>query len=775
MIRFPRSRGALLLAAAPLPLLIGALPAFAAQDPVPEDEPAPVQEVLVTAQRRAEPIEATPVAIAVLDERDIVTRKLDDIKDLVAFTPGFSGSSDDSFIDSLAVRGIVSNDYGIGGDPAIGIFKDGVYQGRTGSAVTSFFDIERTEALRGPQGFLFGRNAIAGAVNVITNKPSLDAIKGHVYLGLGEMNRVEAQAAVNLPLGEHWAVRVAGYQVRADGWVDNVFTPDRNDRLMGEDKQAARVSLLYTDGPLRVVATGEYERRRLDGTPYRASNDDREVLDAIDGALGGTLVIRGGPQDVDTDLVDPRDDGSVYGANVQADLELGFATLTSISAYRRHRFFYSEDFDGTPLLLGNYTQRQRGSYASQEIRLVSPSGGRLTWSAGLSGYRETVRARFTNEADETSVCVAGYGYADCEELTQDLYGTSYVPAAGGVLIDVNDARSINTGLSAYADANYRLLDKLQLGLGVRHSWDRKKFGLNIPVSAGTLGNIWTFSYYTDGFVEAAKSWSGTTPRAYLRYEIQPDLSVYASITRGYKAGGFGSFTVTAPSEIEEFGLVPAGTTPDDFAPETVWSKEAGIKGRLWNGRLRFDLTGFHYVYRNLQSVFFDTETRTQQVNNVGRVHGYGVEAQATLRLGRWFDVNGNVTYTRTEKRGDRDCTLRDCGGLPNPSWTSSGVATFHYPVGASEAYLSGEWMYEGRGRQSFDWRGVTRRRGHTEANLRLGYRSDAGWEANAYVQNLFDARYYNGFENNGDLTPANVWGVSQPRNIGLNLRWRFDG
>ena len=740
---------------------------------VQADAPLPA-EILVTAQRRAEPIGTTPVAISALDERDIVTRKLDDIKGIVTFAPGFSGSTDDSFIDSLAIRGIVSNDYGIGGDPAVGIFKDGVFQGRTGSAVTSLFDIERAEALRGPQGFLFGRNAIAGAINVLTNKPRLDRTEGHVYLGYGEVNRIEAEAALSVPLGPRWAARLAGYHTAADGWVDNAFTPDRDDRLMGENRSALRGSLLFANGVLRVTATAEYERRRLDGTPYRASNDDREVLDAIDAALGGQLVIGGGPGDVDSDLVDPRDDGTVYGANVQADLELGFATLSSITAYRRHRFFYSEDFDGTPLLLGNYTQRQRGGYASQEIRLVSPGGGRLTWSAGVAGYRETVRARFTNEADETAVCVAGYGYADCEELTQDLYGSGYVPPAGGVLVDVNDARSVNIGLSAYADVNVRVLDALHVGIGLRHSWDRKTFGLNIPMSAGTLGNIWTFSYYTDGFVEAARSWNGTTPRAYLRYELQPDLSVYASITRGYKAGGFGSFTVAAPGPVEEYGLVPQGTTPDDFAPETVWSKEAGIKGRLWNGNLVFDLTGFHYVYRNLQSVYFDTATRTQQVTNVGRVHGYGVEAQATLRLARWFDVTGNATYTHTEKRGDRDCTLRDCGGLPNPEWASSGVATVRYPMGTGEAYLAGEWVYEGRARQSFDWRGVTRRHGFTEANLRLGYRSNAGWEAIAYVQNLFDARYYNGAENNGDLTPANVWGVAQPRNIGLNLRWRFE-
>jgi iron complex outermembrane receptor protein len=732
-----------------------------------------VGEILVTAQRRPEAIGKTPLAIEAFDESFIVHRKLDDIKDLVTYSPGFAGNSDDSYIDGLAIRGIVSNDYGVGGDPSIGIFKDGVHQGRSGSVVTSLYDIERAEALRGPQGFLFGRNAISGAISIITNKPHLGETGGYVYLGYGEVDRIEGQAALNIPLGEHWAARVAGYHVSAQGWVDNAFTPDVNDRLMGQNKSAGRASLLYDNGPLRVVVTGEYERRRLDGTPYRASNQDREVFDYLDAALGSQIVIGGGRDAVDTDLTDPRDDGKIYGINMQADLDLEFATLTAISAYRGHRFFYSEDYDGTPLLIGNYTQSQRGTYASQELRLVSPGGRPLTWSAGVSGYREKVRARFTNEADESAVCRAGYGYASCEDLTADLYGATYVPVPGGVLVDVNEAQSANTGLSAYGDVNYQVFKKLQLGAGLRYTWDHKKFYLDILPTESSLGNIWTFPYYTDGAIQSSRSWNGLTPRFFLRFEADRNLSIYASITRGYKAGGFGSFTVYSPAPINDYGLVPAGTRPDSFSPETIWSKEVGVKGNLFERRLRFDLTAFHYVYRNLQTVFFDTETRTQQVINVGRVLGYGIEAAATVRPNRFFDLYSNVTYTRTRKRGDRGCILEDCGGLLNPEWASSGVATAHYPLGTAEVYLSGEWTYQGRRRESFDWRGITRRRGYVDTNLRFGYRSGGTWEAEIYVQNVLDAYYYKGAENNGDLTPANVWGVAQPRNFGFNLRWRL--
>ena len=730
-------------------------------------------EILVTAERRPEAIDRTPLAISAFDQTFIARHKLDDVKDLVTYTPGFSGNTDDSYLDNIAIRGIVSNDYGIGGDPSIGIFKDGIYQGRTGSGVTSLFDIAQTEALRGPQGFLFGRNAISGAISITTARPVLDRTEGHVFVGVGQRDRIEGEAALSLPVGQHWAVRAAGYHVGNQGWVDNVFTPGRNDRIMGQSKSAGRLSALYENGPLRITAIGEYEKRDLDGTPYRASNDDREVLDALDAVLGARLVIGGGRGDVDSDLTNPRERGQIWGGSLQADLDLDWATLTALAGYRHHRFDYSEDYDGTPLLLSNYFQHQRGSYASGEVRLVSPSGGRVTWSAGVSTYRERVRARYVNQADETFVCTAAYGYADCNGLTEDLYGIPYVPAPGGVLNDVNLARSTNSGVSAYADVNGALTRRLQIGAGLRLTADRKRFGIDVLPSASTLGNIYTFTYYTDGFLTRAKTWRGVTPRLYVRYQISDGLSAYASLTRGYKAGGFGSFTVDAPGPLDTFGLVPAGTRPDDFEAETMWSKEAGLKGHVLGRLLRFDLTGFHYLYRNLQSVYVDPATRTQQVINVGRVHGFGVEASATLRPSRWFDLFGTVAYTHTRKSGDRACTAKDCGGLPNPIWASSGVATAHLPIGPDEIALVTEWNYQGRARSSFDARGITRRKGSREVNLRVAYRARAGWEVEGYVQNLFDAFYYKGFQDNGELTPATSWGVAQPRNIGLNIRWFF--
>lgn len=160
----------------------------------------------------------------------------------------------------------------------------------------------------------------------------------------------------------------------------------------------------------------------------------------------------------------------------------------------------------------------------------------------------------------------------------------------------------------------------------------------------------------------------------------------------------------------------------------------------------------------LLTVFFNTATRTQDVINVGRVTGLGLENALSWRPSRFFELAGHVSWTRTVKRGDRDCDLSDCGGLPNPTWSSAGMATVRQPAGTGELYLQGEWTYEGRRRESFDWRGITRRDAYAQINLRAGWSNGDAMEVIVYVQNVFDAFYVRGVENGGDLTPANVWG-----------------
>src|SRR5210317_1811616 len=181
-----------------------------------------LEEITVTATKRAESIMDVPLAITAMSGEFIREANLNDIKDLIQFTPGISGNSKDSFLDFVSVRGIRTIDFGNGGDPSVSLYKNGLYQGRTGSAVSSLYDIDSAEVLRGPQGFLFGRNSVSGAMNIITAKPNVDQTEGYAELDVGERGIAVFEGAVNIPMSDTFAVRLAGYHAEEDGCVENL-------------------------------------------------------------------------------------------------------------------------------------------------------------------------------------------------------------------------------------------------------------------------------------------------------------------------------------------------------------------------------------------------------------------------------------------------------------------------------------------------------------------------------------------------------------------------
>ncbi|MGB5738792.1 MAG: TonB-dependent receptor plug domain-containing protein, partial [Woeseia sp.] len=229
-----------------------------------------LEEIVVTATKRVESIDDVPLAITAFSGDFTRSVNLDDVKDLVSFTPGVTGNSKDSFIDVISIRGIRTNDFGVGGDPSAGFFKNNLYEGRNGAVVTSLFDMERAEVLRGPQGFLFGRNAIGGAFSVHTRKAEIGKSDGYVEVDAGERGHLVGEGAVNIPVNDKFAMRVAGYYSTEDGYVDNTVTPG-DDELISHDKWAMRLSGRYTNDRVTIDAFVEYEEREQNGTMYRAT------------------------------------------------------------------------------------------------------------------------------------------------------------------------------------------------------------------------------------------------------------------------------------------------------------------------------------------------------------------------------------------------------------------------------------------------------------------------------------------------------------------------
>ncbi|MDA0339917.1 MAG: TonB-dependent receptor plug domain-containing protein, partial [Proteobacteria bacterium] len=397
-----------------------------------------IEEIMVTATKRAESIQDVPLAITALSGSFTRNVNLNDVKDLVSYTPGVSGNSQDSFIDAISIRGVRTQDFGVGGDPSAAFFKNDLYEGRNGAVVTSLYDMERSEILRGPQGFLFGRNSIGGAFSVHTAKAELgDAVSGYVELDGAQRGHFTAEGAINLPASDQLAFRLAGYTSQENGFVDNYFD---GSKLIAHEKTAIRLSTTYQTDALTAHATAETEDREQSGSVYRAVQEG-VIWETLEAAIGD-ISLRGGPFDADVDRSGgDADNATVNTFGLHLDYDLGFATLTSNTGYKDHDYYYSEDYDGTPLRLSNYSQDQSGDYFQQELRLASNNEGMFSWYAGLSYYKEEIDTLFTFKGQEDFFCQY-YGYAYNSGMTftgcADLYayyGSPFSSSADGILTE----------------------------------------------------------------------------------------------------------------------------------------------------------------------------------------------------------------------------------------------------------------------------------------------------------------------------------------------------
>ncbi len=737
---------------------------------VAQDSNLVIEEVIVTAQKRAQSVRDVPIAISAFDAAFTKRTNLDDVKDLIKFAPGVAGDSKDSFIDLINIRGILTNDFGVGGDPSVGFFKNGLYQGRNGAVVSSLFDMERAEVLRGPQGFLFGRNAIGGAISVYTAKPKIGVNEGYAEAGFGERGILEFEGGLNLALTDKIAVRVAGYHSEENGYVDNLARPS-DDRLVAHEKSAFRGTIAYEGNSFNGWLLVEYEDRKQSGSIYRAIADD-EILPLLEDNVPG-VQLRGNNRDIDSDNgLGNFDNGQILTINAELNFDLGFVTLTSLTGFKDHDYDYAEDFDGLPIVINDYAQDQDGYYFEQELRLVGETEGPLSWYAGVSYYEEDIDALFSQRVGEETICGAYYYYS-CADLFA-YYEYPEFTASGNELTESNRVRGDYKGWGAYLDLNYALTDRLELGLGLRYTKDIKDFAINILPVDSELGPFYIFGVTTDGFVEGSQSWDDLTPRFVARYSASDDWTVYASVTKGYKAGGFGSFAVVpGPDGIDDDLVVLPGATPNEFDPETVWSYEVGAKGDLLDSRLRVDLASYYYEYSDLQLNFFDNGSR---VENIGSVQAFGFEATVQAIVSQNIDLYLAGSYNDNEISGAEQIAEDSDGNRLGdiPKWTLSGVASYHVPMGdTGELTATVDFRTQTGSFGGIENIIVARNDGWTDVSARIGYADEAGWSVVAYVENLFDAVYFDATNEGGDIQPHHAFGVSRPRTVGARLTYRF--
>lgn len=743
---------------------------------------AEIEEVLVTAQKREQTLKDVPIAVSAFSGDMIEKARIDDVRGLVDFTPGFNGRTEDSFIDALGIRGIVTNDFGIGGDPSVAVFTDGVWSGRTGGVQMSFYDIERAEVVKGPQATLFGRNAIAGAVSIITRKP-IEEQEANISATLAEFDHFEVAGMFNVPLTEQWFFRATGQVKDNSGYLRNQF----GGRDLGfHESSSLRAALRYAGESVDGTFSVGYEDRKQDPSVYW----DPEV---------------GLPRDVvDIDLAgNGKDESQIFHATANIEFALSEdLTLTTTTGFKTYDFTYLEDYDARPTRINNYFQDNEIEYFSQEFRLNGTSGA-FTWFAGASFYKEDIDGRFSNIYDEDALCAAISrtdaddfdGPAEsCDDPNFETYWEADPGDLEGGLINKGERNNLDmesNGWAAYAEATWSLSDTFDLTAGARYTYDEKDAVSQVFDSGGVLGNNFNFEFYTEGPVRDKRDWSEFTPRLAFSWDASEKVTVYGNYATGYKSGGFATFGFAPPAgqdfvDDDEDGVADPGTKPLAFEPEEVDSFELGLKTRLLDNSMQANISYFNYRYKDLQLSYFDLGSSL--VSNVGEADGQGLELDVRWLPTDQLDLYIAAAWMDTEITDDTRilevgaCAL-PCRGndLPfAPHFSGAVVGNYTIPGNGADWVVSAEYVFQSKMYSDPDNIEAIAVDSWSEAALRLAYQSKNDWSATLWIENLFDESYFERGWANADpdgtygygLTNTLVW-PAKPRTVGISFEKSF--
>ena len=622
----------------------------------------PDDEIIVTAQRREQTLQDVPLSVTVIPEAVLERSQISTAEDLVSLSPGVDGTSVAATTPRINIRGVSTEDFGVGSDPALGFYVDGVYLGRGVSSLNDIFDLDRVEIAKGPQGTLYGRNTTAGAINFITNKPVIGEEAFSASVAAGNYDYLRGRATANIPVSENFALRVAGTYRQRDGYVDNTLG---GDALGAERTQAIRVSGLYSGERVEVLLSGESRSTRNGAQPY------------ISVPLVGTDVFGDATTDLGGDGRDEIDSYRVF-ADITADLgALELQSITSFTGFGDQS--YLEDTDASPLTLLHFGTDGKEDTISQEFRL-SGANDRIDWFAGVSGAWTDTRSTQSANFAEDSWCLVLAG-----DSCLNAFGFNGEP----LVTESSVASGDFTNYAVFGDVIFSVTDRLDVTVGARYSRTEKDFDLAFPANANLLGPIILTppsradleafgTVSTDGVLQRNESWEDFQPRFVVAYDVAQNLNVYASATKGFKSGGF-----------NQLNLGPA------FDEETIWSYEVGAKGRL-GSTLRYDLAAYYYEYDDLQVLIQLPGLPAPITQNAAQSQAIGLEAQADWTPVDSLTLSGGLSVQDAEYDAFQRDAATDLSGnrlVRTPDFSATFVADYSAPLMGQEAFLRGEYSY----------------------------------------------------------------------------------
>ncbi len=768
--------------------------------PIVAQDAGGIEEVVVTAQKREQSLQEVPIAISAISSEQIAKSGIADVKDVQALSPSlvFTSTQSEAAGSTARIRGVGTTGDNAGLESAVAIFVDGIYRNRNNVGLTELGEVERIEVMRGPQGTLFGKNASAGLIHVITKGPSFDERYGHAEIGGGNFGYLRGEFGYTAPFSDRAAWRFDAAVIERDGIVDD-FNSGRE--YNNRDRYLFRGQLAFQpndDVDIRIIADGSSRDEVCCAAVQRIVGPTGGLIRL----LGGNLPIPADPFARESSVSQARDyQEEVDDAGISAEInwENGLGKLTSITAFRDWETSRSQDIDYTA---ADLLYRERDGYVqsfetlTQELRLTGGSDN-FDWMVGLFyadeqlDYNDAVRVGADWEGYLNGLFSAATGLPNTVNLATGLPAGGAFVSGAGVIEDVFDQQA--DSLAFFTHNTWRINDSFSLGFGIRFTDETKELDATLSSSnpaclaglgqaqagnplagnATILGTICLpfFNPLLDGNYSDERSdeeWTGTVN---LSWAMNDDWNSYVSFGRGFKAGGF---------NLDRAGLDNPLTgqlneaSDLQFEEEGVDSWELGLKGSLFDRRLNLNAALFYSDFEDFQLNTFTGISFI--VDNLEGVTSQGLEVEFNSAIGDYFTLAGGFTVAETEY--DDNVTLTNLAGrqITNaPEEVASLSGTYQRPLRSGMdwfVHLNGR--YQGEVNTGSDLDAEKRQGGYTLWNARVGInRDDAGWEVEAWARNLGDKDYIQvAFDGPLQTGTFDAY-LAEPRTYGATVRYRF--
>lgn len=634
-----------------------------------------LEEILVTAQKRSESVQEVPIAISAYDTRRLEESGFDGFEDLAALSPGLQLGNFGP-VTFVNLRGIGNENTTAGGDPGVALHFDGVYLGRPVAFLFSAFDSERVEVLRGPQGTLYGRNAIGGSINYITKKPDQE-LGGEADILYGNYDWVRARAAINVPITDRISTRWVGFVEERDGFTEDLFPGGENPNDASNWGLRGHISFDISDTTSLLVSASYIQSGGV-GTHPELREPYPGTLSTPPRTIGGPpgFAFSGGPPSgipagnvyIDENGVVPVNDLRPFAQATDADQrqdndfllisatfehDFGSVSIKSITGYAESSYESLLDEDHSALPLSELLLEESSEQFSQELQILSNSDSRLQWIAGAYYFNE--------EATRRSQFIGGR-----YDVFADVFGVESGFDVGG---DVE-----TTAWAIFGEANYAVTDALKITAGVRYSND-KKDGVN-------RGFQFAGAPYAD---PVGDSWDEVTYRFVADYALNDDMLLYASYSTGYRSGG-----------INQVAAISLGATTALFEPETVDAIEVGFKSNILDNRAQVNISAFRNDYADLQFQIFGPAG--PEAFNAEGATVQGVELEIVAAVTEGLTINTAASYIDSEF-DEQVISGAQIGGNQvqrTPKWTFNIGATQQWDLSKyGSLRLRGEFAYTG--------------------------------------------------------------------------------